>query len=96
VSQTLDPQEIYETEVKFLSTADGGRKSPINWCFAAYRPDIKVSGEPTYHGAAFMAAPSLINPGDSMIVELAFWCCDGEHDQFVAGKDFGFMRVRTS
>lgn len=81
-----DVIEYYKVHVRFLTTQEGGRKGPIHWKFASYRPDFKL-GDGFFHGAVFMDAPSEIAPGGQAEVEIAFWCCGSRHD-FSVGDAF--------
>jgi translation elongation factor EF-Tu-like GTPase len=82
----LKPIEFYKVRVGFLTTEEGGRRGPVRWTFASYRPDFKM-GEGNFHGAVFMDAPSEIAPGDQAEVEIAFWCCGSRHG-FNLGQTF--------
>ena len=83
---TLEPIEFYRVRVRFLTTEEGGRRCPIPWSFASYRPDFRTSAEP-YHGAVFMYAPAEIMLGEEVEVEIAFWCC-GSHHKFNVDEMF--------
>ena len=82
----LEPIEYYRVRVRFLTTEEGGRKGPIPWKFASYRPDFTLDGR-TYHGAVFMDSPCEIPLGDETEVEIAFWCCKSHHE-FKPGEVF--------
>jgi hypothetical protein len=82
----LDPIEFYRVRLRFLTAEEGGRRGPIHWTFASYRPDFKI-GEGDFHGAVLMDAPSEIALGDRVEVEIAFWCCNSKHE-FAPGDAF--------
>ena len=82
----LDPIEFYKVSVRFLTAEEGGRRGPIHWTFASYRPDLMMTGG-SLHDAVLMDAPSEIAPGDQVDVEISFWCCNSHH-QFNPGDTF--------
>jgi hypothetical protein len=91
MSQTLQPSEFFGVEARFLTSKEGGRNTalfPHAAGFAGYRPDFRISGSKAFHGCAFTSAPLQISPGDLVVGELLFWCCDQRHPDFVPGMEF--------
>src|SRR5260370_25044583 len=91
MSRTLNMAEFFGAEVRFLTTEEGGRKTalfPHAAGFAGYRPDLRISRNSTFHGCAFSSAPLVINPGDPVVVELIFRCCERSHPDFKPGIEF--------
>jgi len=91
MSRTLNVAEFFGAEARFLTTEEGGRNTalyPHAAGFAGYRPDLRISRNSAFHGCAFSSAPLVINPGDPVVVELLFWCCEQSHPDFVPGTEF--------
>jgi hypothetical protein len=98
MSRTLDPREFYGAEVLFLTSEQGGRKTPVfphAAGFAGYRPNFRTSSNAGFHGCTFTAAPLQINPGDLTVIEMIFWCCEREHPDFKPGTEFELCEVPT-
>ena len=73
---------IVEAEISFLSTEEGGRKTPVK---SGYRPN-HFFGEFGYMGAIILEEP--LNPGESRNVKVAFLDVKELREELAIGKEW--------